>query len=149
MPKINKITPLTGETKSGKVLTEKEELFCNLYVQNFNRTDAALAAYDVDQTKPNWRSVARNIAHENLTKPYINERVRELLDEYVMNDEQVDLELSIVLRQNADFANKTKAIDIYNKLTDRYRKHQESGSATVNLDITHYGDKKKVKSDKK
>lgn len=148
MPRITKETPLTGKTKSGKILTEREELFCNLYVLNFKRIESAVEAYDIDLTKPNWRNTASKIAYENLLKPHINERVRELLDEYHMNDETVDLELSIVLRQNADFTNKTKAIDIYNKVTNRYKHHQESGSGTYEVHLTNYADKK-VKKGKK
>ncbi len=52
-------------------LTEKERLFCEIYVRNFNATQAAIkAGYSIDS--------ARSIGYENLTKPRIRGYVEHL-----------------------------------------------------------------------
>ena len=121
-------TPLTGKTKSGHILSRKEELFCNLFVRTFKKVDSIIEAYDVDKTKKGWFNTARQMAYENLTKPYINERIRELLDKHHLNDEEVDLEVASVIRQNAEFSSKTRAINEYNKVTGRHatEKHEHT-----------------------
>lgn len=126
-------TPLTGKTKSGRVLTEQEELFCQHYVQNFSRIDAALASYNIDREKKHWRSTASNIANENLLKPYINERIRELLDEYHVNPESIDNETAFLMRQNADLSAKKGGIDIFNRVLGRYEKDNEQKKQEVNI----------------
>ena len=125
MPKKIVETPLTGRTKDGDILTEKEELFCQLYVMNFNRIDAVIEAYDIDRSKQHWRSTASSIAGENLLKPALNRRIRELLTEYHLNDEAVDSEMAFVIQQNANLPAKNKAIEIYNKLGNRYEEHNK------------------------
>lgn len=133
MPKTTLETPLTGKTKRGRVLTEREELFCQKYVLDFNRIDAALAAYDIDKTKKGWRSTASIIAYENLLKPYISERIRELLDEYHVNAETIDNETAFLMRQNADLASKKGAIEIFNKILGRYEKDNGQKKTEVNV----------------
>lgn len=123
MPKVTRETPLTGTTKSGKLLTEKEELFCNMYVQELgNGLQAATESYDIDRTKPGWKFTAGNIASENLKKPYILERVREILELTALNDETVDSELNFLIKQNSDFSAKKGGIEIFNRLQGRYEK---------------------------
>ena len=126
MPKSTLETPLNSKTKSGHVLTDKEELFCNVYVETFDKIKAVLTAYNVDQDKPGWNQTARVIAHDNLTKVYINERIRELLDKHHLNDEEVDLELAHIIRQNAEYNPKRAAINEYNKIKGRHaaEKHE-------------------------
>lgn len=58
-------------TKKEKTLTEKEELFCQGYLIDFNGARAAReAGYSEDS--------AKQIAAENLTKPYIRARIEEI-----------------------------------------------------------------------
>lgn len=131
MPKRTRETPLTGKTKSGHILSEQEELFCNLYVSNLgNGTEAAINSYG-SKDKPINRNTAQAIANENLRKPRILERVREILDLTQLNDETVDSELNFLLKQNADLSNKRGAIDIYNKIKNRYEKHQQAGATKI------------------
>ncbi|MBP7118467.1 hypothetical protein KBA63_00105 [Candidatus Woesebacteria bacterium] len=133
MPKVTRETPLTGKTKSGKILSEQEELFCNLYVARYDRIEAVVESYNVDKSKPNWRYTASNIAYENLLRPYINERIRELLDEFHLNDENVDMELATIIQQNAEISSKNKAIDTYNRLRGRYEKDNQQKAPVINV----------------
>lgn len=128
MPKTITENPLTGKTKSGHILTEQEELFCNLFVTTYDRIESVVESYDLDKTKKYWRQTASAIAYENLLKPHINERIRELLDKYALTDETVDNELAFLLQQSADLPSKKGAIDIYNKIKGRYapEKHEHS-----------------------
>lgn len=52
-------------------LTPKQEKFCQEYMKDLNATQAAIRAGYSEKT-------ARNIACENLTKPYIQEYIQEL-----------------------------------------------------------------------
>lgn len=133
MPKRVIETPLTGKTKSGKILSEQEEAFCNYYVQNFNRIDAAIHAYNVDIEKKNWKYTASNIAYENLLRPYINERIRELLDQYHVNEQTIDNETAFIMRQNAELPSKLGAIKELNRILGRYEKDNEQQKDEINL----------------
>lgn len=53
-------------------MTEKQKTFCIEYVKSNNATDAAIKAGYSEKT-------ARQIAAENLTKPYIKEYIAELM----------------------------------------------------------------------
>jgi phage terminase small subunit len=143
MPRLTVETPLTGKTKSGRILSEQEERFCQLYVQTFDRMEATIQSYNVDQSNKGWRFTVSNIASENLKKPYVNERIRELLDKYHLNDESVDNELSFLLRQNESLPDKRGAIEIYNKLKNRYEKHQDAGANKVEFIIKERNSAKK------
>ena len=54
-----------------KELNDKQKLFCQEYMKDLNATQAAIRAGYSEKT-------ARNIACENLTKPYIQEYIQEL-----------------------------------------------------------------------
>lgn len=137
MPKRTRETPLTGKTKSGKILSEQEELFCNLYVQELGNGKAAVEqAYDVDKSKSGWAITCASIAAENLKKPHILERIRELLDLGPLSEEKVDAELNFLISQKTDLASKRGGLEIYNKLKGRYEKHntQKQPQVTVNIE---------------
>lgn len=72
-------------------LTEKQELFCNEYIIDFNATRAAKAAGYSEDT-------AKVIGWENLTKPYLQARIaelrKELADKLNLNKERVLQEYS-------------------------------------------------------
>ena len=61
-----------SENSNNKKLTKKQDFFCRNYVSNgHNGTKAAIdAGYSTN--------TAKQIATENLSKPYINERIKEL-----------------------------------------------------------------------
>lgn len=68
--------------KKGKTLTDKEEAFCREYVIDWNKTRAAIdAGYS--------KKTAASIGYENLTKPHIQERIKLLLKEKVMERDEV------------------------------------------------------------
>jgi phage terminase small subunit len=69
-------------------LTYKQRAFINAYLTNgFNGTQAALSA----GYSKRW---ARMIAHENLSKHYIQEAIKSILDEYGMSAAEVIARLS-------------------------------------------------------
>lgn len=66
----------------GKKLTDKEEAFCREYVISWNATRAAIdAGYS--------KKTAKEIAHKNLTKAHIKERIEELMRTKVMTRDEV------------------------------------------------------------
>ena len=92
---VKKIARIT--TKSGHKLTPQQELFCQLYAgdREFfgNGVQSYIEAYNVDTSKPGWYSVAKSGASENLTKPYILERIDEIFEAHGLNDQFVDKQL--------------------------------------------------------
>ena len=82
-------------------LTEKEKLFCEIYVQNWNATQAAIkAGYSVDS--------ARSIGYENLTKPHIRNYVETLKEAKRMSimineDDIVERYMRIAFSDITDF----------------------------------------------
>ena len=73
---------------ASKRLTGKQSMFINAYLINgFNGTQAAITAgYS--------RRWARMIAHENLSKHYIQEAIKSIFDEYGMSAAEVIARLS-------------------------------------------------------
>lgn len=112
-------------------LTPQQELFCKLYatVREFfgNGTQAYIEAYNVDISKKGAYDVARSGAYENLTKPHILARIRELMETGILNDEFVDRELSFLIEQHAEKSVKLGAIREYNQLKARIRNKLEVG----------------------
>ena len=65
-----------------KSLTDKEQAFCREYIISWNGTRAAIdAGYS--------KKTAAVIAHENLRKPKIRARIKELMNEKLMTQEEV------------------------------------------------------------
>lgn len=104
-------------------LTLKQKLFCQAYVETLgNATEAVIkAGYDVRNKDghPN-RIIAKSIASENLTKPYICEYIKELLEKSGLNDKNVGLQLNFLINQFNDLSVKARAIEIYYKTTGAY-----------------------------
>lgn len=111
------------QTKSGHKLTPQQERFCILYASDAeffgNGVQSYIKAYDVDTSKPGWYNVAKSAAYENLTKPYILERIEEIFEAHGLNDTFVDKQLEKLIIQDADFHAKMKAIAEYNKIKGR------------------------------
>lgn len=123
-------------TKSGHRLSARQEAFCQLYASDQevfgNGTQAYIRAYGLDPDNPKDRANARTSAYENLTKPYILERINEIFEGRGLNDAFVDKQLEKLITQDADFSTKMKAIAEYNKLKARI---------TEKKDITSGGEK--------
>lgn len=77
--------------KLKKVLTDKEVAFCHEYVIDWNATRAAIdAGYS--------KKTARQIGYENLTKPYIKDKIKKLIEEKVMARDEVLARLADMAR---------------------------------------------------
>lgn len=104
-------------------LTLKQKLFCQAYVETLgNATEAVIKArYDVKNKdgRPN-RIVAKSIASENLTKPYICGYIKSLLNKNGLNDQSVGMQLNFLISQFSDLSVKARAIDIYYKMKGTY-----------------------------
>ena len=104
-------------------LTPKQEQFCKNFVSASeffgNGVQSYINAYGIDVEEKGQYDVAKIGAYENLTKPNINERINELLEDQGLNDANVDKQLGLVINQNAEFGNKVAAIREYNKLKKR------------------------------
>ena len=103
---VKKITRII--TKSGHKLTPQQELFCQLYAgdREFfgNGVQSYIEAYKVDTTKKGWYGTAKAGACENLTKPYILERIDEIFEAHGLNDQFVDKQLEkLIVNDNIRF----------------------------------------------
>lgn len=116
------------EKEVKKWLNPKQEFFCQLYATNIeylgNWTQAYAMAYWKDLDDPKENKASRNWAYENLTKPDILERIRELQNDF-LSEEMVDKELSFVALQRADLSSKMRAISEFNKLKKRITEKME------------------------
>lgn len=117
------------KTKSGHKLTPQQERFCQLYASDReffgNGVQSYAEAYGVDITKPGKYRIACAAASENLTKPYILERIEEIFEAHGLNDAFVDKQLEKLISQDADFRTKLGAIQEYNKMKGRIINKQE------------------------
>jgi phage terminase small subunit len=84
-----------------KKLTEKQELFVKYYLINLNAAESArLAGYS--------KKSCYQIGHENLTKPYISERIQEEMDK---RSERVKMSADDVLREIIELMQRNKKTD--------------------------------------
>lgn len=104
-------------------LSLKQKLFCQAYVETYGKgTEAVLkAGYNVSKKNgyPN-RNLAKSIASENLTKPYISAYIASLLERVGLNDENVAAQHLFLINQCVDLGVKTRAVDMYYKLKGKY-----------------------------
>lgn len=125
-------------SESKKTLKPQQELFCQYYTSSSemfgNGVQSYMEAYDVNPQKPGGYASARVNAHKLLKMDYILERINELLNELVLNDEHVDKQLAFLISQNAELSTKLGAIKEYNALKQRVVKKIE-GSLTGDLTI--------------
>lgn len=106
-----------------KVLTAKQELFCELFASDKeffgNGTQAYIEAYNVDLTKKGAYAGARASSSRMLTNANILRRIDELLESGVLNDQFVDKQIAFLIAQNAELSTKLGAIKEYNALKQR------------------------------
>lgn len=135
-PPLKAHKQIAPTTKSGHKLTPQQEMFCQLYASDReffgNGVQSYIEAYDVDTSKPGWYRTAKASASENLTKPYLLERIEEIFEAHGLNDTFVDKQLEKLILQDADFKSKLGAIKEYNKMR---------GRVNEKIDITSGGDK--------
>jgi phage terminase small subunit len=104
-------------------LTLKQKLFCEAYIETLgNATEAVIrAGYDVKSKNGHLnRTTAKSIASENLTKPYICDYIKSLLDKSGLNNQNVGIQLNFLINQLTDLSVKARAIEIYYKTTGAY-----------------------------
>ena len=108
-----------------KTLSLKQKHFCDYYLEgNGNATEAVIkAGYKVKN-----KTVAKSIASENLTKPYIIKYLNSLLETDGLNDTVVSLQLFFIITQSADLSAKLRGIDIYFKLKGSYKAASDPNS---------------------
>lgn len=111
------------EVAQGKPLTNpKHELFCQLYVsKDFfgNGTEAYAEAYDKDLDVAGAYNVCACLASRLLKNVNILDRINQIMEHCVLNNQFVDREMGFVISQKADLHAKMKAINEYNKLRKR------------------------------
>lgn len=136
-------------TKKSKPLLPKQELFCQLYTrgnkkQFGNATQCYIDAYGIDiytvtdkwsqdvvQNRKNY-DMSRAGWYENLTKPHIKARIREILND-VFTDEAVDNETAKIIAQDHDLSAKLWGIKEFNRLKNRVI---EKPPVTFTYDLT-------------
>lgn len=96
-------------------LNDRQERFCREYMQDYNATQAAIRAGYSKKT-------AGSMGHENLKKPEILARVRELQEEkcksLVLSEAMIITELTETYRecrQNADSKGALRALEMLGK----------------------------------
>ena len=112
-------------------LNDRQERFCREYMQDYNATQAAIRAGYSEKT-------ARAIASENLTKPAILARVRELQEEkcnsLVLSEAMIITELTDTYREcrkNADSKGALKALEMLGKHVGMFNGTHESSKDDV------------------
>ncbi len=134
-PKVRRQEEAVFQTKSGHKLTPQQEQFCQLYASDReffgNGVQSYIEAYGVNIYERGAYNMAKTGASENLTKPYILERINEIFEAHGLNDTFVDKQLEKLIIQDADYSTKMKAIAEYNKLRQRI---------TIKQDITSDGE---------
>src|SRR3989344_4997841 len=104
-------------------LSLKQKLFCQAYIDTLgNGTRAVLqAGYSISKKDGHPdRNLAKSIASENLTKPYILTYINTLLEKAGLNDENVAVQHWFLINQNADLGVKARGVDMYYKLKGKY-----------------------------
>ena len=123
-------------------LTEKQELFCQRYLIDFNATKAAIeAGYSPD--------TARSIGCENLTKPDIQARIAELREQtgkaFNITRERIAQELALIafgdtkflfdengsLRSPQDWSDEGRIISSYEESVTEFGDEKTGGTKTT------------------
>lgn len=104
-------------------LTLKQKLFCDYYLEGLgNATEAIIkAGYNVNKKNGSPdRILAKSIASENLTKPYILNYIKQKLEKLGFSKENIMKQHLFLINQFADLSVKVRAIDMYYKKTGAY-----------------------------
>ena len=101
--------------KSKKRLTLKQARWVEETVKTLNPTEAARRVYKVKNS-----SVAKVIAHENLTKPYLQEALGERLRGLGLDDERIAAIHRRNLEQSENISASNTALDMLYKLSGAY-----------------------------
>ena len=137
-----------------KKLTPKQKAFADEYIKSGNATQAALKAGYSPKT-------AYSIGNENLKKPeisnYINERLKQIEDEKIMDMKEVMQHLSAIARAESEeevVTNQGEVLLVKTKTSDQIRameligkrygawtdKKEVSGDLNINVGIGEWDD---------
>lgn len=137
-----------------KKLTPKQKAFADEYIKSGNATQAALKAGYSPKT-------AYSIGNENLKKPeisnYINERLKQIEDEKIMDMKEVMQRLSAIARAESEeevVTNQGEVLLVKTKTSDQIRameligkrygawtdKKEVSGDLNINVGIGEWDD---------
>lgn len=117
-------------------MSYKMKKFCDSYLELYGSgVDAIYAA----GYEPKDRKIASAMAYEFLRYPHCIAYVNDHLVEYGFNDNNVDKQHLFIMNQHADFQAKSKAIDMYYKLTGKYAAEKRDLKGEVTVKVVHYG----------
>ena len=110
--------------KTEQWLNQEQEAFCQCYVNSDkeffgNWVQSYIEVYGPDKTAKNWYKNACAAASQILTSTKVIARINELLEEWWLNDQNVDKQLSFLITQFDDKGSKLAAIKEYNRLKAR------------------------------
>lgn len=132
MKSKNASQPTSGDQPKRK-LTLKQERFCQLYARgNETYGHGTLSYLAVFGSKKTGYRTAQVNSSRLLSNAMISDRINELLESDGLNDQFVDSQLMLLLRQNEDKGSKLGAIREYNKV---------KGRITEKIDHTSKGEK--------
>lgn len=116
-----------------KTLTDKQKLFCHLYVTDKwcfgNATQSYIEAYNLTGKSVNS---ARQNGYRLIANDYIRTHLNKLLDE-AFKETYVDRELASVIKQNKDIRSKVAGISEFNKLQNRIKEAPTTGPITIHI----------------
>ena len=123
MTQKKKIAKIVKGWKTERWLNQEQEAFCQLYATDReffgNGVQSYIEAYWPDNTEKNWYKTACVNSSKLLSNAKIISRINELLEEWWLNDQNVDKQLSFLITQHSELGNKLWAIKEYNRLKAR------------------------------
>jgi len=124
MVKSKKVTKIVKWWKTEQWLNQEQEAFCQLYINSDreffgNWVQCYIEVYQPDKTQKGWYKAVCASSSRLLSNAKVIKRINELLEEWWLNDVNVDKQLSFLVSQYTDFGNKLWAIKEYNRLRSR------------------------------
>jgi len=121
---MKKIVKLGRGWKTEKWLNQDQEAFCQMYVASdkeffWNWVQSYIEVYQPATSDKNRYKTACSRASQLLSNVKVIKRINELLEEWWLNDTNVDKQLSFLVAQYDDKNIKLWAIREYNKLKQR------------------------------
>lgn len=110
--------------KTEQWLNKEQEAFCQLFTMSDkelfgNGVQCYLEVYNIDKSEKNRYKTACSAASRLLNNVKVIDRINQLLEEWWLNDVNVDKQLSFIITQYGDLSSKLSAIKEYNRLKAR------------------------------
>jgi len=135
------VEDLTEDLKelSEDTLSKKQELFCQTFATKWglfgNWVQTYIEVYNPDKSKWTWYKTACSTASQILSNLKVIKRINELLEEWWLNDVEVDKQHKFLIEQHTDLSTKMRAISEYNKLKARITSKLEVSWSISLLDL--------------